>query len=296
MIKQICTVALIGRPNVGKSTILNNILDFNLAIVTNQAQTTRDQIRGIYNDEKYQIIFVDTPGIHKAEYLISEKLNEKSYSALQEVDLVLFVCPADQEIGKGDQYIIKRINDLNIQNKIAVISKIDLIDDRSELNKKAKKLKEIGFKRILGVGNNLKQTYSDLIEEIKPFCYESEALYEEDQYGDITLRFMAKEIIREAAIENLYEEIPHSIAVEINEFIEPDEDAFPYKIDATIYVKKESQKAIVIGKSGNMIKKISVLSRQKMINTFQHKVNLVIKVKVDDNWVNNEQKIKKLGY
>ncbi|TPR53883.1 GTPase Era [Metamycoplasma neophronis] len=294
--KKVCTVGLIGRPNVGKSTLMNHILGYDLSIVSNTAQTTRDDIRGIYNDDEYQIIFVDTPGIHKSEFLLSEKLNQKSFSILEEVDVVLFLTPANEQTGKGDKFIINKLNSLDIENKIALISKVDLVDDRELLDKKAHELKDLGFEKVFGVGLNMQNTYRDLIDELKTYAYESEPLYPEDQIGDVSLRFMAKEIIREIALKNLYFEVPHSIAVEINEFKEPEDDSKPYVLDATIFVKKQSQKAIVIGKNGTMIKTISMNARKKMEDVFDHKIYLLVKVKVDEDWVDNEQKIKKLGY
>ncbi|AWX42495.1 GTP-binding Era-like protein [Metamycoplasma cloacale] len=293
--KKNCIVGLIGRPNVGKSTLLNQILEYDLSIVSNYAQTTRDDIRGIYNDNDCQIIFIDTPGIHKGENLLSEKLNQKSYSILKDVDLVLFITPANETIGRGDEWVINKLNENNIKNKIAVISKIDLVNDNEKLNEKASKLKELGFKTVFGIGLNFKQTYKDLINEIKSYAYEGENLYPDDQIGDVSMRFLAKEYIRKAAIENLYQEIPHSIAVEINDFKEQEEWQ-PYLIDATIYVKKDSQKGILIGKNGSMIKKISTQSRLQMEEIFQHKIYLTINVKVNNDWVDDLNKIKKMGY
>ncbi|AXE61002.1 GTPase Era [[Mycoplasma] phocae] len=294
--KKVCIVSLIGRPNVGKSTILNTLLNYDLSIVSKIAQTTRDQIRGIYNDDDYQLIFIDTPGIHKAEHLISEKLNSKSYASFNEADLLLFVTPANEEIGKGDKFIIDKINNEKITNKIAIISKIDLENNMEKLGQKAMQLKDLGFNKILGVGKTYTNTYNDLINEIKKFAYDSEPLYDEDQLSDSSLRFMAKEIIRESAIKNLYEELPHSIAVEIDEFREPKNENGTCVINATIYVKKESQKAIVVGKGGSLIKKISMISRKKMEELFGNKIYLAIRVKLNENWVDNENKITKLGY
>ncbi|WP_412031635.1 GTPase Era [Metamycoplasma buccale] len=293
--KKICIVGLIGRPNVGKSTLMNNILNCNLSIVSNIPQTTRDEIKGIYNDEEYQIIFIDTPGIHKSRNLLSEKLNEKSYSILKNIDLLLFLSPANEEIGSGDKFIIKKIQENNVENKIAIITKIDLINENELLNNKADQLKSYGFQTILGIGKDLKNTYKDLLDEIKKYAYESEPLYSEDQFTDVSMRFIAKEEIREAALEHLYEELPHSIAVQIDSFIEQ-EDTKPYLIDATIYVKKESQKGILIGKNASMIKLISTKARKKMEDFFEHRVYLKINVKVNENWVDNENKIKNMGY
>lgn len=294
--KKICTITLIGRPNVGKSSLLNKLINYDLSIISKHVQTTRDQIRGIYNDKECQFIFLDTPGIHKGKNLLSEKLNQKSYQALEESDLVMFLVPANEEIGKGDKYILHRIKDAQINNVIGIITKIDLIKNKDMLEEKVNQLKELGFKKILGVGFERNQTYKDVIEEIKNYAYDGEPLYEEDDITDVPMRFIAKEIIREIALQYLYDELPHSIAIEITEFKENENERIPYDIQAVIYVKKESQKGILIGKGAQMIKKISMNARKKMERIFNHKIYLNVSVKVNENWVDDETKIKQMGY
>ena len=294
--KKICTITLIGRPNVGKSSLLNKLINYDLSIISKHVQTTRDQIRGIYNDHECQFIFLDTPGIHKGKNLLSEKLNQKSYQALEESDLVMFLFPANEEIGKGDKYILHRIKDAQVNNVIGIITKIDLIKNKDILEEKVNQLKELGFKKILGVGFEHDQTYKDVINEIKNYAYDGECLYEEDEFTDVPMRFIAKEIIRENALQYLYDELPHSIAVEITEFTESEKEQIPYNIQAILYVKKESQKGILIGKGAQMIKKISMNARQKMEKIFDHKVYLNVSVKVNENWVDDETKIKQMGY
>lgn len=294
--KKICTIALIGRPNVGKSSLLNKLINYDLSIISKHVQTTRDEIKGIYNDDECQFIFLDTPGIHKGQNLLSEKLNQKSYSSLEQCDLAMFLVPANEEIGKGDKFILHRIKDAKVENAIAIITKIDLTKNKDILDEKAKQLKELGFKKIFGVGFDHHQSYKDIIEEIKNYAYEDEPLYEENDITDVPMRFIAKEIIRENALAYLYDELPHSIAVEIVQFIENEETNKPYDIQAIIYVKKESQKGILIGKNAQMIKKISINSREKIEKLFDHKVYLNISVKVNENWVDDENKIKQMGY
>ncbi|UVD81934.1 GTPase Era [Mycoplasma iguanae] len=287
-----CFVSIIGRPNVGKSTLLNNILDYDLSIVTSKKHTTRDLINGIYNDGEFQIIFTDTPGIHKAINKFGEKLNKNSFNSLEGVDLILFLSPINEDIGNSDLMIIEKIK--NFKNKLAIITKVDLELDREILNKRAAQLKELGFLNVLGVSYEYKQTVIDLIEEIKTYSYESNLFYEEDQITDKSMSFIVKEVIREAAINNLDHEVPHSIAVVINSFVESEDQ--PYEIDATIYVAKESQKGILIGKNGTMIKKIGKTARYKLMEQFDHKIILNIKIKVNKNWVKEEKQIKLLGY
>ena len=292
MNKKTCTVLLIGRPNVGKSTLLNKILNYEVAIVSKFAQTTRDQIKGIYNDDEYQLVFLDTPGMHKGQNLLSRRLNQKAIESLKSADLILFLTPANDEFGRGDNYILNLVKETKAPT-IIVLTKIDLAKDRSLMNNKIETLKKMGIKDIFGVGFDYDQSYIDLLNEIKKYAIEQEVEFEDDIFTDSSMRFLAKEIIRESALSKLYDELPHSIAVEIDDFKEQEN---LFEIYATIYVKKESQKGILIGKNASMIKNISIDARQKMQRIFNSRIFLNIGVKVSEDWVNDENKIKKLGY
>lgn len=292
MNKKTCTVLLIGRPNVGKSTLLNKILNYEVAIVSKFAQTTRDQIKGIYNDDEYQLVFLDTPGMHKGQNLLSRRLNQKAIELLKSTDLILFLTPANDEFGRGDNYILNLVKETKTPT-IIVLTKIDLAKDKSLMNNKIETLKKMGIKDIFGVGFDYDQSYIDLLNEIKKYAIEQEVEFEDDIFTDSSMRFLAKEIIRESALSKLYDELPHSIAVEIDDFKEQEN---LFEIYATIYVKKESQKGILIGKNASMIKNISIDARQKMQRIFNSRIFLNIGVKVSEDWVNDENKIKKLGY
>ena len=292
MNKKTCTVLLIGRPNVGKSTLLNKILNYEVAIVSKFAQTTRDQIKGIYNDDEYQLVFLDTPGMHKGQNLLSIRLNQKAIESLKSADLILFLTPANDEFGRGDNYILNLVKETKTPT-IIVLTKIDLAKDKSLINNKIETLKKMGIKDIFGVGFDYDQSYIDLLNEIKKYAIEQEVEFEDDIFTDSSMRFLAKEIIRESALSKLYDELPHSIAVEIDDFKEQEN---LFEIYATIYVKKESQKGILIGKNASMIKNISIDARQKMQRIFNSRIFLNIGVKVSEDWVNDENKIKKLGY
>ncbi|WP_374847226.1 GTPase Era [Metamycoplasma salivarium] len=292
MNKKTCTVLLIGRPNVGKSTLLNKILNYEVAIVSKFAQTTRDQIKGIYNDDEYQLVFLDTPGMHKGQNLLSRRLNQKAIESLKSADLILFLTPANDEFGRGDNYILNLVKETKTPT-IIVLTKIDLAKDKSLINNKIETLKKMGIKDIFGVGFDYDQSYIDLLNEIKKYAIEQEVEFEDDIFTDSSMRFLAKEIIRESALSKLYDELPHSIAVEIDDFKEQEN---LFEIYATIYVKKESQKGILIGKNASMIKNISIDARQKMQRIFNSRIFLNIGVKVSEDWVNDENKIKKLGY
>lgn len=292
MNKKTCTVLLIGRPNVGKSTLLNKILNYEVAIVSKFAQTTRNQIKGIYNDDEYQLVFLDTPGMHKGQNLLSRRLNQKAIESLKSADLILFLTPANDEFGRGDNYILNLVKETKTPT-IIVLTKIDLAKDKSLMNNKIETLKKMGIKDIFGVGFDYDQSYIDLLNEIKKYAIEQEVEFEDDIFTDSSMRFLAKEIIRESALSKLYDELPHSIAVEIDDFKEQEN---LFEIYATIYVKKESQKGILIGKNASMIKNISIDARQKMQRIFNSRIFLNIGVKVSEDWVNDENKIKKLGY
>lgn len=287
---KVCFVSIVGRPNVGKSTLLNNLIEFETAITSTVAQTTRDQILGVYNDQTHQIIFTDTPGIHKPQNKLGEALNKQAISSLKDVDLVLFLSPINEKISVGDMYIIDLLK--HAKNKIALITKTDIFYEPKTYIQKEEKLRELGFNQVLSFNYNDKNK-EYLIDKIKEFSYESNLFYDQETITDRPMRFFASEAIRKYINEYLFEELPHSVAVEIILFEEFEDK---YNIEAVIYVKKDSQKGIVIGKNASMIKKISTSARLYLQNIFNHKINLRVNVKVNKNWVNDEKQLRKLGY
>ncbi len=288
---KVCIISILGRPNVGKSSLLNKIIKYDLAIVSNVPQTTRDQIMGVYTENDYQFVFVDTPGIHKPLNLLGESLNKEAFSSINDIDCILFLTPVNEEIKSGDKLILERI--ANSKNKIAVISKIDLAKSPDDISKKIKSLEEFNFQKIISVSNKNDKSIDSLIEILKEYSYEAPPFYDEDYITDKSMRFMAKEYIRESAINLLTDELPHSIAVEVQDFIE-EEDRIT--INAIIYVKKDSQKGILIGKGASMIKKIGTNARMKMSHQFNSKVTLNLKIKVSNKWINDKSALKKFGY
>lgn len=288
---KVAFVSIIGRPNVGKSTLLNNIIDYDLSIVTPTPNTTRDKILGIFNSQDYQIIFTDTPGIHKPKSELGESLNNNAFEAIKESDLLLFLQPSNEEILKGDLFIIEKIKE--VKNKVAVLTKIDKLNSKDEVNDKIKYFKSNGFDAVIGVSEKIPASIETLMEEIKKFSYESLPFYNEDDITDKSILFLAKEEIRSVIINNLYDELPHSVAVEIDGFVESEEKIV---INATIFVQKESQKGILIGKNGSMISKIGKKARYNITQKLNKKIDLYTKVKVLKNWQNDSKMIKRFNY
>ncbi|MBD5788687.1 GTPase Era [Mycoplasma synoviae GX11-T] len=289
---KICFVTIVGRPNAGKSSLLNTILGYNLSIVTPVAQTTRNQITGVYTEGNLQIIFIDTPGIHKPKSLFGEHLNKEAFDTFSSVDLVLFLSPADEEVLKGDLFILEKLK--NVKNKVAVITKLDKVNSRPQLLKdKVNSLMEHDFKEIVATSIENEENIDSLVQLIEKYSYPGDFQYAEDDVTDKSVLFITKEIIRECAINNLSDELPHSIYVEIENF---EEDENFLLVEGIIYVTKDSQKGMLIGKNASMIKKIGQLARNKISSQFEKRVNLFLKVKVSKNWQKDPKILKKIGY
>ncbi|NWF98776.1 MAG: GTPase Era [Nitrospirae bacterium] len=285
-------VAIAGRPNVGKSTLLNTLLGEKISIVTNKAQTTRNRILGIKNLPDAQIIFIDTPGIHKPIHKLGETMVRSAIEALDEVDIILFMSePVEPK--KGDRMIINLLGKINkpvflIINKIDTVKKNELlpvINTFSELYR---------FAEIIPV-SALKKDGTDLIiEKIVKYIPEGPKFYPDDVITDQVERFIASEIVREKLIELTEEEVPHSIAVEITKWEEREDGLI--SIRCNIYVERESQKAIIIGKGGTKLKEAGSRARQDMERLFNTKVFLELWVKVKKHWRNDIKILKELGY
>ena len=284
-------VAILGRPNVGKSTLLNILLDYDLSIISEKPQTTRNSIRGIYNDSDSQIIFVDTPGFHKPKQLFGEVLNEKVDLAYKNSDLVMFLTPSNQPIGPGDQMIIDKLK--SIKNKVAVITKCDIEMGKEILDEKAQYLLKNNFKSVISASDKDPNCQKKIVSFIKEFMEEGELLYPVDEITDKPIRFIVKEIIRESAINNLHHELPHHIAIQVDKYQKENKTRI---IEAVIFVEKDSQKGILIGENASMIKTIGKTSRLKIQRLIDEKVHLQLYVKVLKNWTKNPSKIKELGY
>ena len=288
-------VALLARPNVGKSTLLNQILGQKVAIATPLKQTTRKNLKGIYTDENSQIILLDTPGVHKPLNELGKYLSNQSKEAIEDADLILFLIDSTEPCGLGDKWIYENYIKNSKTPTLVVLNKVDLIKDleKRDLNfytyKKMFESNLDSVKISAKTGRNIK----DLIEKIKTYLPYGEKFYDEEMVADTNLREIASEIIREKIILNTKDEVPHSVAVMVEEYKEEEKID---KIKAKIIVNNESQKGIIIGKQGSMLKKIGSGARLELEKILEKKVFLELFVKVQKNLLKDKNTIKQLGF
>ena len=288
-------VAMLGRTNVGKSTLVNLLVGEKIAATANKVQTTRTAIRGIVNRENSQIIFIDTPGIHKPKTKLNETMIETSFGVIKDIDLILFVIEAtSDEIGRGDVRILEKIKESK-KKAILIINKIDLVKKENLLKLIDLYQKEYNFEAVIPV-SSIKSKYRDIIlDEIEKVLKPGPAYYDVEEYTDQTMRQLAEETIREKALMYLQDEVPHGIYVEVTKMKlkkTKNKEEF-YDIEATIYCLRESHKGIIIGKDGTMLKRIGQSARIDMERNFGTKVNLRTWVKVKENWLDDTSVVKK---
>ena len=288
-------VAILGRTNVGKSTLINLLVGEKIAATANKVQTTRTAIRGIVNRENSQIIFIDTPGIHKPKTKLNETMVETSFATLAEIDLILFVIEAtSEEIGRGDMKILEKIKESN-KKAILIINKIDLVKKEKLLKLIEMYSKEYNFEAVIPI-SSLKEKYRNIIlDEIEKNLKPGPAYYDIEEYTDQTMRQLAEETIREKALLLLKDEVPHGIYVEVEKMkFRKNQKGEPlYDIEATIYCLRNSHKGIIIGKNGNMLKNIGMSARIEMEKNFGTKVNLKTWVKVKEDWQDDDNVVKR---
>ena len=285
-------ISLVGRPNAGKSTLLNSIMKRKVAIVSDKPQTTRNIIQGIYNDDDTQMIFVDTPGIHKPKHKLGQILNKEAYSSAMDVDIILYVVDASSEFGRGDQFVINFLNDIN-KPVILVLNKIDKLN-QEEILKKISLYKDLyEFSEIVPISALKEKSVNYLIDVIKKYLKDSIKYFDDDTYTNVSLKFLISEYIREKALMLTYEEVPHSITC-ITDSIEDNTNNL--SISATIVVDRENLKKIIIGKNGEMIKKIGIMARRDIEALLGKKVYLDLFVKVVPNWKDKEQFLNENGF
>lgn len=285
-------VSIVGRPNVGKSTLLNSILGEKIAIVTSKPQTTRNKIIGIKTFSRAQIIFMDTPGIHRPKHKLGETMVKTAIEALKDIDIVLFMVEP-KEPGKEEREIIKIINKLQMP-VFLIINKIDLVRKTELLPLIDKYMGLFNFNEIIPVSALKQDGISTLLNSIYAHLPQGPKYYPDDLVTDQIERFMVSEIIREKIIEALKEELPYSVAVQIIEWKERKDGLI--SIRCNIYVEREGQKAIIIGKEGTMLKSIGTAARVEIEGLLNAKVFLELWVKVRKNWRNNNRILRELGY
>jgi len=285
-------VAILGRPNVGKSTLLNAILNKKISIITDKSQTTRNAIKGIYTTDDTQIVFIDTPGIHKPNQKLGVEMNSMAYSAAHDVDVSLLVVDASVPFGTGDQYIIDHL-DIHNTPLIIVFNKIDLAKITQVQKLKEKYLELFPNAYLYESVATEKFNLKDIVSKITELLPEGEKFYDDETISDKDEIFQIKEIIREKILKTLRDEVPHCIAVYMDNI---EWEAKPIHIQASIIVEKDSQKGIVIGAGGKRIKLIGVKARDDIEHLLKQHVYLELQVKVQEGWRDDLDSLKKFGY
>lgn len=288
-------VTLIGRTNVGKSTLLNLLVGEKVAAIANKVQTTRTAIKGIVNRNNSQIIFTDTPGIHKPKTKLNETMIETSFSSITDSDVVLFLIEAtSKEIGRGDSIILEKIKEAK-RKTILLINKIDLVKRDTLLNLIDIYRKEYDFESVIPISATNQKYKEIILDEIEKNLKPGPAYYDIEEYTDQTLRQLAEETIREKTLKLLQDEVPHGIYVEVEKMKQRKNKQGEeiYDIEATIYCLRESHKGIIIGKNGEMLKRIGRVARMDMEENFGIKINLKTWVKVKADWQSNDAIVNK---
>lgn len=288
-------IAVVGRPNVGKSTLINKLVAEKVAIVSDKAGTTRDNIKGILNFNNNQYIFIDTPGIHKPQHLLGEYMTNIAVKILKDVDVILFLIDASKEISTGDMFVMERINEHPKKPKILLVNKVDLISDEQM----KKKLKEVAdklgtFDKIIFASGMYSFGVLDLLKAIDPYLEDGIKYYPDDMYTDMSVYRIITEIVREKILLKTRDEIPHSVAVEIMDVERKEGQKDKFNIN--IYVERDSQKGIIIGKNGKLLKDIGMEARKDIEELLGEKIYLGLWVKVKDEWRKKKPFLKEMGY
>ena len=285
-------IALVGRPNVGKSTLLNAIMGKKVAITSNKPQTTRNLIQGIYNDEDSQMVFVDTPGIHKPKHKLGKLLNKQTYLTFNDVDMILFLVDITEKLGKGDMFVIDLLKNVD-KPVILVINKIDKLP-RLEILKKIEEYKDLyNFDEIIPISAYKGDNIDRLIKVLKSKLTDNIKYYEDGMWTNVSNNFLISELIREKILELTDEEVPHSVSVVVDQ-IEYNNNAA--NINATIIVDRENLKKILVGKNGSMIKEIGIRARKDIEELIGRNIYLELFVKVIPKWRDREKYLNEIGF
>lgn len=285
-------VALIGRPNAGKSTLLNALVQQKVAIISPKPQTTRNSIRAIRTDDDSQIIFVDTPGIHKPKHELGTQMNKEAYSAAAGVDLIYYLVDGSVPFGSGDEFVLNTIRQMHLPVYL-ILNKIDLLEKEQLIELLLQWQKRMDFKEIIPISAKTQNNLDQLIEVTKNDLTDGVQYYPADQVCDYPEQFIMAEIIREKVLMLTEEEVPHSVAVVIERIRKNREHLI---IHAMILVERDSQKGIIIGKQGRMIKQIGMLAREELQGLLGESIFLELFVRVEKDWRNKRAKLQQLGY
>lgn len=287
-------IAVVGRPNVGKSTLMNKLVAEKVAIVSDKAGTTRDNIKGILNVQGKQYIFIDTPGIHKPKHLLGEYMTDIAIRSFKDADAILFLLDGTQEISTGDFFVWEKIKEAR-KPVVVLVNKIDKISDQEIEEKKAEIVEKLGEGlKVVFASGMYSFGLARLLEVLEEYLEEGIQYYPEDMYTDMSVYRMITEIVREKILEKTRDEIPHSVAIEILNVAERKEAKD--KFDINIYVERASQKGILIGKNGKMLKEIGSEARKEIESLLERKIYLTLWVKVKDDWRKKKPFLKELGY
>ncbi|MCG2500053.1 GTPase Era [Staphylococcus epidermidis] len=286
-------VSIIGRPNVGKSTFVNRVIGHKIAIMSDKAQTTRNKIQGVMTRDDAQIIFIDTPGIHKPKHKLGDYMMRIAKNTLSEIDAIMFMVNVNEDIGRGDEYIMEMLK--NVKTPIfLVLNKIDLVHPDTLMPKIEQYQSYMDFTDIIPISALEGLNVDHFIDVLKSFLPEGPKYYPDNQISDHPEQFVVSEIIREKILHLTSEEIPHAIGVNVDRMIKEDEDRV--RIEATIYVERDSQKGIVIGKGGKKLKEVGKRARRDIEMLLGSKVYLELWVKVQRDWRNKVNFIRQIGY
>ena len=287
-------VSIIGRPNVGKSTFLNYVIGQKIAIMSNKPQTTRNKIQGVYTSEHSQIIFIDTPGIHKPKHKLGDFMMKVAQNTLKEVDVILFMVNVTEKFGSGEKFILEKLQ--NVEAPVfLVLNKIDQTAKEEILQVIAQYKDRYSFAEIVPISALTGKNIDTLLKQIEKYMPEGPMYYPSDQVTDHPERFIVSELIRQEVLHLTREEIPHSIAVMV-EKISTENEGRSVHIHATIIVERDSQKGIVIGKQGKMLKEVGIRARKDIENLFGSKVFLELWVRVEKNWRDKASYLREFGY
>ena len=286
-------VAVVGRPNVGKSTLINALIDDKIVIVSDKAQTTRNRIVCVYTDEKKQIVFMDTPGIHKPKHKLGEFMVDQAVDSLREVEAVLFVVAANEKRGPGDNFVIEQLRKVNVP-VFLIVNKIDTMEKQDLLEAIVSYENSYPFEAVVPISAKEKDNIEEVVNLLEKHLPEGPKYFPDDMITDQPERLIISDIVREKILLQTHDEIPHAIAVDVDEMKTRD-DGTTY-VRATIYVERDSQKGIIIGKQGAMLKTIGRQARGDVERLLATKVFLDLWVKVKKDWRNKTGMLSELGY